>query len=402
MKRIVTLCALAAATPALPCPPPPPLPPGTVPPTRAEILRGEAAQAPNIVYGVVERSIGLAGPEAPGAFRLLHVYKGDLRRGALIPMAAEGRPTSCHYGPDRVARGAAGILFLPAWDRRETLYFVDFVPQSDVEKMIHAGIIRSARGWISRAGRDSTKREQSLWLSPRTSCASLARSLQVCVTEWRHSSGAWRDNARRRREGACSEPSKRSLIARQARPAPTMHWWAGKPFAPSLFVVLSPRPRSRRPRRPVTNLDPVSPRACRQAAGPVVLQSAPAGPIRHRPDELAARRSALRPAVGARQRDQAAPPPARRPPASYEPVPDSRTGLPPSSHPLPAAWTGGHRAYRASRRPQADSANCALYPTAHATAADERSSVAALSRAAAASSASEGAPLADSAHRHPR
>jgi hypothetical protein len=143
----LALTTLALATPALTCPPPPPAPPGTPVPTQGDMLRAQAAAAPNIVYGVVERSIGLplAGEEQ-GWITIAHVYKGSLRSGQRIPMYFETRSNDCDWGPIEPARrGEAGVIFLPDEAGRAPIRYPGFRASEEVDAMIRLGIITSAR-----------------------------------------------------------------------------------------------------------------------------------------------------------------------------------------------------------------------------------------------------------------
>jgi hypothetical protein len=143
----LALTILALATPALTCPPPPPAPPGTHVPTYEEMLRAQAAAAPNIVYGVVERSIGQRLPgEEQGWITIAHVYKGSLRSGQRIPMYFETPSSDCDEGPDEPPhRGQAGVIFLPDEAGRAPIRYPGFRASAEVDAMIRLGIIASAR-----------------------------------------------------------------------------------------------------------------------------------------------------------------------------------------------------------------------------------------------------------------
>ena len=149
MKWLVVLLSLTGTAQALACPPPPP---GYQPPSAEESLRYRVTSAPNIVYAVVERSIreerrAAARPE-PGRIRILHVYKGNLRRGQRIPIYGLSVETDCgniDYSRSDARRGAYGRLLLQAWDGRQAMPFVSFESRATVEDMIRLGLIASAR-----------------------------------------------------------------------------------------------------------------------------------------------------------------------------------------------------------------------------------------------------------------
>ena len=145
-------CLVPAAARA--CPPPPQ---DYVPPTREEWLARRVADAPAIVYAVVERPIGRGDVDyrtdvfsgVPGTIRILHVYKGALRVGQRLSLFGISWDTDCgsfHYDARLGRTGAYGVLFLdPVAARPEGYPFTGFLPETDVADMIRLGLIRSAR-----------------------------------------------------------------------------------------------------------------------------------------------------------------------------------------------------------------------------------------------------------------
>ena len=147
MKWPAALIALATAAPGFAC-----LPyAGTNEPTRAERVRQAAANAPNIVYAVVNRA--MPAPAALGGelreIRILHVYKGDMRPGQGIVMHVSGASSMCDPRPPVsmiAGRGAYGVLLLYRTGGGAPIPFPDFLTPIDVEDLIRTGIIQSARG----------------------------------------------------------------------------------------------------------------------------------------------------------------------------------------------------------------------------------------------------------------
>jgi hypothetical protein len=141
-KLAICLAAAAAALPvqsAFACPPPPP---GYVEPTPAQRLAKFANDSTDIVYGVVTRT---AAPGAPVGFEILHVYKGDATKGAVV----DGITTYDYPQPFCAAMmavppskpvGAYGVAVM----RHNPTELVFFSPD-DAQAMIAAGLIRSAR-----------------------------------------------------------------------------------------------------------------------------------------------------------------------------------------------------------------------------------------------------------------
>jgi hypothetical protein len=145
MKWPIALLALATAAPGFAC-----LPyPGDNEPTRAERVREAAAGAPDIVYAVVDRE--MRAPSALGGelrrLRILHVYKGGMRAGQHIVMHISNATSMCDPRPPAsmiATRGAYGVLLLYPHDA--PIPFPDFLDPMEVEDLIRAGIIQSARG----------------------------------------------------------------------------------------------------------------------------------------------------------------------------------------------------------------------------------------------------------------
>lgn len=145
MKWPLAALALATAAPGLACAPSL----GNEPP-RSYYVRQAAAAAPDIVYAMVERE--MPAPRARGGelrrLRILHVYKGDLRVGQRLTMHVSDSSTMCDPKPParmQAPRGAYGVLLLyrPVGDAPPP--FPDFLWPTDVEDLIQAGLIPSAR-----------------------------------------------------------------------------------------------------------------------------------------------------------------------------------------------------------------------------------------------------------------
>lgn len=135
------MLAVLAPAPAAACLPPPPLAPGETPPpepTREDKVRWMVRFASDIVAGEVIRSSGRHGLR----FRVDHVYKGNLRRGAILK-ASQG------WGLD--APACAGMIAPPpAWrGARGTIFFsgspeINFVADSDLEIAFRVGLLKRA------------------------------------------------------------------------------------------------------------------------------------------------------------------------------------------------------------------------------------------------------------------
>ena len=120
-----------------------PDPPGTPPPpvrSEEEKARDAANWATDIVYGVVLRAHG----DGPARFRVLHVYKGALRRGAVIEAEAGWGldPPMCAgmIQPVPVPPGSYGVIYFRGDDR-----VLNLLSDNAVAFLIREGLIRSAR-----------------------------------------------------------------------------------------------------------------------------------------------------------------------------------------------------------------------------------------------------------------
>jgi hypothetical protein len=138
---LVPALALAAA-PAAACLPPPPGIPEPPPPTLAERALSIYRVSTDIVYGVVT-----GYKDGTPRFKVLHVYKGNLKPGALI--AAETSHgfdfVGCLSGPPPPAfKGEYGVIAFHGEPR------LDYLSDDKLEAMFDAGWIARAR---SRKGR---------------------------------------------------------------------------------------------------------------------------------------------------------------------------------------------------------------------------------------------------------
>lgn len=142
MKAFTILVCAACALPldaAFACPPPPP---GWVPPTHEQLLERSLKGTTDIAYGVISRS---AEPGAPASFKVLHVYRGSLRKGQTIEAPVGwGHPIPFCVGMMSAApalpKGAYGVV---AFARHAPQ--LEFIKPDDVQLMIRRGWIRSAR-----------------------------------------------------------------------------------------------------------------------------------------------------------------------------------------------------------------------------------------------------------------
>ena len=137
----LALLAAIAAAPAAACLPPPPGSVEPPPPTPAQRAHAIGAYSQNIVYGVLTRGTYDRG----GArLRVLHVYKGPLRRGSVIAIRGswgfDAPPCAgMMSGPPPVNKGAYGVV---AWSGEPEL---NFVSDDRLNAMFAEGLIRSAR-----------------------------------------------------------------------------------------------------------------------------------------------------------------------------------------------------------------------------------------------------------------
>ncbi len=134
------MAAILPVSPALACPPPPP---GWVPPTETQMLSRSLNGMTDIAYGVVTRSSNTPG--APALFKVIHVYRGTLRKGQTIDAPPGwGHPTPVCAGMMGPATaqpvGAYGVI---AFARTSPM--IDFIKPEHVQIMIREGWIKSAR-----------------------------------------------------------------------------------------------------------------------------------------------------------------------------------------------------------------------------------------------------------------
>jgi hypothetical protein len=139
-RAVIGIAIAAAALPgsAFAC-----LPPSADwrPPTLEEVARAAYEGSTDIVYGVVtdERT-----EDGKIGFKVLHVYKGPLRRGARLKLEQGNRvpAVAClnSYMEPPVRKGESGVIFFHAG--RPAL---DFLYTEELELMFDKGWIRSAR-----------------------------------------------------------------------------------------------------------------------------------------------------------------------------------------------------------------------------------------------------------------
>ena len=135
----IAAAVLMPLTGALACPPPPP---GYVPPTQEQILERSLQGVTDIVYGVVT---GGEVPGQPSRFKVVHVYRGNLRVGDTV----EARPGWGHPEPFCVGMMAeahpkpVGTYGVVAFGEGRRL--LNFVSPENVQIMIAKGWIKSAR-----------------------------------------------------------------------------------------------------------------------------------------------------------------------------------------------------------------------------------------------------------------
>ena len=118
----------------------PPALPGEAPRALNDLERAQAiAASPNIVYGVVTRSAGWSA-----RFRIIHVYKGPLRPGAVIEVQSgwglDGPPCIGTALPSPIPDDTYGVVFFET-SRPE----LNFVEEHDLAILFREGLIRSAR-----------------------------------------------------------------------------------------------------------------------------------------------------------------------------------------------------------------------------------------------------------------
>ena len=133
----LSMAFLLAAGPAAACLPPPPGTPEPMPPPRDEVVRTVLNFATDIVAGKV-----VSGEGRDGELRFLveHVYKGKLRRGAVLkaPLAWGIDAPMC-FGlipPPPVPRGTRGTIYF--YDRPELKFLYD----EDLERAFAMGLLQ--------------------------------------------------------------------------------------------------------------------------------------------------------------------------------------------------------------------------------------------------------------------
>ena len=140
----LVVAALTSAGPALACLP---QPADWTPPTFEERVQAIADGATDIVYGVVVR--GSDGVR-PVRFRVLHVYRGEMRRGevlrARLGWGFDPPPCATLLGPPPVSRGTYGVIaFRADWPE------LNFVGERELELLFRTGTIQSAHAAATTA-----------------------------------------------------------------------------------------------------------------------------------------------------------------------------------------------------------------------------------------------------------
>ncbi|HEY8591896.1 MAG TPA: hypothetical protein VIL42_03415 [Sphingomicrobium sp.] len=136
---LAAIAAAASASPAFACAPPPP---GWVPPTHEQLIERFTKQADHIVYGIIAPS---AAGDRKSMLKVLHVYKGGLRKGYTIEGTASFDLPVPHCSgmmmpPDEKPVGTYGVFALRG-DSPE----LNMIKPEDVQLMIRKGWIRSAQ-----------------------------------------------------------------------------------------------------------------------------------------------------------------------------------------------------------------------------------------------------------------
>jgi hypothetical protein len=138
--RVFFLLLLALApTPALACRGPGP---DAIAQREAEFRRS-VSDARAIVHAVVERDIVAGG--GGGRLRVVRVYRGDLRPGAILAMS-HAVPRGCLIRPEDsvVPRGRAGLAIIPR-GAMSPIPFTGFLPQATLDWMTRERLIDSTQ-----------------------------------------------------------------------------------------------------------------------------------------------------------------------------------------------------------------------------------------------------------------
>jgi hypothetical protein len=146
----ITLITCEGAT--LACPPsPPPSAEGAAEwDRRIQSFKKHAVEAPAIVYGVMEDSLGYDKKRRDrnrvGTLRIIHVYKGRYRSGQRIKV----RPGShllatCPMPPMSIGRGSYGVVILDKTLGGKSMRHNGFLSPDLIRLLMADGIIRSAR-----------------------------------------------------------------------------------------------------------------------------------------------------------------------------------------------------------------------------------------------------------------
>jgi hypothetical protein len=121
------------------CPPPPP---GYVQPTQEQLLERSLQRVDDIVYGVVTEG---GAPGKPSVFKIIHVYRGNLRIGDKVETTPGwGHPEPFCVGMMSPAHpkpvGTYGVVAFANGQRT-----LNFIAPENVRTMIEKGWIKSAQ-----------------------------------------------------------------------------------------------------------------------------------------------------------------------------------------------------------------------------------------------------------------
>ena len=151
--RLSMFSGLAAlCTPALSCSPPPPPTPESLASEQKRVDDFKAhARASDIVFGVLESSVGYDDQGKPdldriGVLRVVHVYQGTYAIGQRVKVRPGGWPlVHCPTPPMMIPRGVSGVVILEKSVDGKPVRHDGFLPDHILKMFFDEGIIRSAR-----------------------------------------------------------------------------------------------------------------------------------------------------------------------------------------------------------------------------------------------------------------
>ncbi|NIJ22005.1 hypothetical protein FHS95_003716 [Sphingomonas naasensis] len=147
MAAILIASATFAATPADACSPPVTGVPRIAPPGDAVIAESLFRQSSEIVYGRVIRGAGTRG----GArFKVLHVYKGKLKPGAILAIAWTAPMPCAGVTVPQINKGMSGVIGFSGAPK------LDFIERKWVDRMIADKWIVASPGDRARLQRVGT------------------------------------------------------------------------------------------------------------------------------------------------------------------------------------------------------------------------------------------------------